>query len=71
MGPIRHPESEGRKSSLHLLAALKIGMIISVTVAVIISVADGLHFFLNPQYAEDMIKEAEQSLFTLEREAVR
>lgn len=42
--------------------ALRTGIIISITVAVVISVAGGLHFFLNPYYANDMISEAEQSL---------
>src|SRR5882762_1279594 len=33
--------------------ALKTGVIISLTVAVIISVVGGLHFFLHPQYVDD------------------
>ena len=42
--------------------AVKTGVIVSLTVAIVISFAGGLHVLLYPQYANDMVKEAEQSL---------
>lgn len=42
--------------------AFTTGLIISVIVAVVLSVVAGFHVIIRPQYTEDMIREAEQSL---------